>query len=904
MELIRIRGARTHNLKSVDLDIPRGALVVITGPSGCGKSSLAFDTIYAEGRRRYIESLTVSARRVLGGAGRPPVDSIEGLSPAIAVSQGFVGRSPRSTVGTVSELDDHLRLLLARVGEVRCPGCGEVVAARSPSEIVDEVMALGEGARAMILAPLARRRVGPHDATFASLRREGFVRVRLNGDVVSLDELPELDDAAPLDLDLVVDRVVVRASARARVLDAVELALQRGDGAVRVAAVDGPELALTTRFACSACDRVLPEITPALLSFNSPAGACPRCQGLGTLRETSSLVRDPARSLRGGALAPWKKDLPEALLRYAQTVGVDLDLPWRDLSPRAREEILLGDGDDFPGVASLAEGADDEALSRFAPLADCDLCQGARLRPEARVVRVADADMVTLSREPLVALRARLRGYVPPARHAEVAQRVLSEVLGRLDYLIEVGVGYLSLDRAAPTLSSGEGQRVRLATQLGGALSGVLYVLDEPTRGLHPKDRARLRGALRALVARGNSVLVVEHDLDTVRAADYVVDMGPGAGVLGGEVLASGSPAEVEREPRSVTAPWLRRVRALPRHTRSPAAQGHLSIRGARAHNLRGVSAEIPFGALTAVTGVSGSGKTSLVLGTLVPHLRARIAGAPEPPAAVDAITGAERIQRVVAVDALPLTRSARSIPATLLSVLDPLRELFASLPEAKARGFRASRFSFNARGGRCERCRGEGVTRVAMQFLADVTLPCDACGGRRYEPETLAVAWRGMSIADVLSLTVDDALAQFEAHPKIRAPLRALHDVGLGYLRLAQSASTLSGGEAQRVRLARELVRRTTADTLYVLDEPTAGLHRDDIEALTDLLQSLVAEGATVVVIEHDPAVIALADHIIDLGPGAGPEGGAVTVAGDLATVLRCETSATAAALRAHLSA
>ncbi|MFO0630611.1 MAG: excinuclease ABC subunit UvrA [Polyangiales bacterium] len=904
MEPIRVRGARVHNLKNVDLDLPRGALVVVTGPSGCGKSSLAFDTLFAEGRRRYIESLSVSARRALGGASRPDVDLIDGLSPAIAVAQGAVGRSPRSTVGTLTEVDDHLRLLLARVGEVSCPGCGAPVEARTPSEIVDETMALPEGTRVMILAPWKRAHTGDLTAALASLQRDGFVRVRLDGEVVGLDELPPLDTNRSHDVDVVVDRIAVRPGARARTLDAVELALRVGGGTVSVAVQGGETWVRTTRFACARCGRVMPDVTPSLFSFNSPAGQCPRCVGLGVERDTENGVKDPTRSLRGGAVPAWKKALPESLTRYAASLGVDLDAPWSELSARAREELLLGDGDLWPGIDALLRGGDDEdpaPTGRFDASRPCALCAGARLRPEALCVRVAGANLAELSREPLLELRARLRDLRTPKRHEEVAARVLHEVLARLDYLAHVGVGYLTLARAAPSLSTGEGQRVRLATQLGGGLSGVLYVLDEPCRGLHPTDRAQLRESLHALVRAGNSVVVVEHDLDTVRAAAHVVDMGPGAGPLGGEVLAQGTVAEVIASPRSVTGPWLSGARQLRRAPRAVGNGPALTLRDVRTHNLRGVTARFPLGALTAVTGVSGSGKSSLVLGALVPAIRAALAGTRGVTPSLD---GASAVQRLVALDASPLGRSARSTPATLLGVLDPLRDLFAALPEAKARGYRAARFSYNARGGRCERCRGDGILRVAMEFLADVTLPCDACGGRRYEPETLAVTWRGMSIADVLDLTVDAALAQFEAHPKIRAPLRALHDVGVGYLRLAQPSSTLSGGEAQRVRLARELVRRTTAGTLYVLDEPTAGLHRSDVEAVMHLLGGLVDEGATVVIIEHDPAVIALADHVIDLGPGAGPEGGEVCWQGDVAGLRARGESRTAQALRAHLGA
>jgi excinuclease ABC subunit A len=597
MEPIRVRGARVHNLKNLDLDIPRNALVVITGPSGCGKSSLAFDTLFAEGRRRYIESLSVSARRALGGAARPDVDLIDGLSPAIAVSQGAVGRSPRSTVGTITEVDDHLRLLLARIGAVSCPGCGEPVEARTPSEIVDEVMGLGEGTRVMILAPWRRAHTGDLTGPLQTLQRDGFVRVRVDGEVVALDELPPLDPARPHDVDVVVDRIAVRANARARTLDAVELALRVGNSTVTVAVHGGETWVRTTRFACARCGRVMPDVTPSLFSFNSPAGQCARCVGLGVERDTETGVKDPTRSLRGGAVPSWKKSLPESLSRYAASLGVDLDAPWNELPPRAREELLLGDGDLWPGIDALlraGEGEDDPSPpGRFEAARPCALCAGARLRPEALCVRIAGANLADLSQVPLSELREQLRAVQVPRRHAEVAARVLTEILVRLDYLTHVGVGYLTLARAAPSLSTGEGQRVRLATQLGGGLSGVLYVLDEPCRGLHPTDRARLREALHALVRAGNAVVVVEHDLDTVRAAAHVVDMGPGAGPLGGEVLAQGTVEDILAAPRSVTGPWLSGARRLRRsrcatRARTTSAGSPRASRWARSPSSRG----------------------------------------------------------------------------------------------------------------------------------------------------------------------------------------------------------------------------------------------------------------------------------------------------------------------------
>ncbi len=919
MDFIVVRGARTHNLQSVDVDIPRGRLVVVTGPSGSGKSSLAFNTIYAEGRRRYVESLSVYARQLLGPIARPDVDHIEGLSPAIAIEQRTLARNPRSTVGTVTEIDDYLRLLYARAGEPFCPQCGKPVRASTVSEMVDQVLALGEGARVSILAPAVRGQRGAHADLLESWRREGFVRVRVDGAVRDLGEEITLDARASHDIDLVIDRVAIKEGVRSRVLDAVELALKQGQGLVRVAPADREELLLSERFACADCGITLPPVEPQLFSFNSPAGACPVCGGLG-VREVADLARlvpDPSLSLREGALAPWRKGaLPRELDSYARGIGIDLYAPWESLPPRARDEILYGDGDNYPGVLALLErknragargrGRDDddgdeadEDEIRGTTEAPCDACHGTRLRPEALSVRLAGRTIADLSSLPVRDLRAFCLGLDLPARVRPVVSRVQSEIVSRLQFLDDVGVAYLSLSRPASTLSGGEGQRVRLATQIGSALVGVLYVLDEPSVGLHPRDAARLLTTLRALVYRGNSVLVVEHDLETIRAADWVVDLGPGAGAHGGRVVGVGTPADLARQPDSITGPFLAGTRSVPVPATRREAKGALKLRGAKLHNLRDVSVDVPLGCMVAITGVSGSGKSSLILGTLVPHVRARLQGAAPPAAPLDALEGAEQIDRLVAVDATPLGRTPRSSPATYMGVFALLREVFAQVPEARARGFKPGRFSFNVKGGRCESCQGDGVLRVEMHFLPDVLVPCEACEGTRYERETLAVKYRGYSIADVLSMTVDEAIGVFDALPRIRDLLITLRDVGLGYLHLGQPATTLSGGEAQRVKLARELARRAQGRTLYVLDEPTTGLHLSDTETLMTLLERLVDQGNTVVVIEHQLDVVKRADWVIDVGPDGGDGGGRIVAAGPPEVIARAKGSFTGEALK-----
>jgi excinuclease ABC subunit A len=921
MDVITVRGARTHNLKSVNVELPRNRLVVITGPSGSGKSSLAFNTLYAEGRRRYVESLSVYARQLLGALGRPDVEQIDGLSPAIAIEQRALGRNPRSTVGTITEIDDYLRLLLARIGDAYCPRCNRAVHAHTVTEIVNQVLAFGDGARVSIMAAPPKLTRQKAEQLLAAWRREGFVRVRVGGTVHDLAELLELGDQAS-SLELVIDRVVIKDGVRARVLDAVEMALKHGDGLVRAVAQDGRELLLSERFACSDCGVTLPEIEPQLFSFNSPKGACAKCNGLGVraVADVERLVPDPSRSLREGAITAFKRGLPRELEQWARAVGLNLDAPFAALADRAKEELLHGDGDGFSGVLSLIDAnartrvrvrdGDDEdeetSLDRFRVEAECEACGGTRLRPEALCVKIGAENIHTLSQRPLRLLGDELNSAVArlaPSRR-KIVERLLGEICSRLSFLNAVGVPYLTLRRAGSTLSSGEGQRVRLATQIGSALVGVLYVLDEPSVGLHPRDSAKLLETVKTLVQQGNSVIVVEHDLETIAQADYVVDMGPGAGRLGGQVVAAGTPAEIRAVPASVTGPYLSKERfiAVPKHRRRTNAE-RIVVRGAKLHNLKAITTEFPLGTLIAVTGVSGSGKSSLVLGTLLPAAKAAVNRDDSHVPNADSIEGLHLIDRVVAVDSAPIGRTPRSSPATYTGVFGALRELFAGVPDARARGFKAGRFSFNVKGGRCENCQGEGAIRVEMNFLPDVTIPCESCGGLRYERETLSVKWRGLSIADYLAMTVDEALAHFDAVPKVRDALQALHDVGLGYVALGQPATTLSGGEAQRVKLAKELARKATGKTLYVLDEPTTGLHLADIELLLELLQKLVSQGNTVVLVEHQMDVVKCADWVIDIGPDGGELGGELIIQGPPETVIEHSRSFTAAPLAAAMS-
>ncbi|HEX9619883.1 MAG TPA: excinuclease ABC subunit UvrA [Polyangiaceae bacterium] len=921
MERLVVRGATQHNLKNLSCDLPRNRLVVITGPSGSGKSSLAFDTIYAEGQRRYVESLSAYARQFLDQLPKPAVESIDGLSPAIAIEQKALGKSPRSTVGTVTEIADYLRLLYARVGVPHCPISGKVLRAYTVQEIVDAVLARGEGARLSILAPVVRARKGELRAELDRLRREGFVRARIDGAPADLGDEINLDRNKVHDLDVVVDRVAVRESAKGRITDSVELALKLGDGTLRLDAMDDSQpVVMSERLVSWEHGITLPPLEPKLFSFNSPHGACPECDGLGVRSavDATRVVPDDSRTLREGAVAAFGRRgsiaTASEVVRVVKTLGVDADTPWRELDEETRRAILFGTGSSgkkrkrahgYEGIIvrleRMLEGMDPlegedharddgaigpEDLGRFIVSQTCEACGGTRLRSEALAVKLSGKHIGELSRLPLRALRKLLeafleRGELGP-RAATIAKPLIRAITERLGFLIDVGLDYLSLDRPGHTLSGGEGQRIRLATQIGASLVGVLYVLDEPSVGLHARDNQRLLEALRRLVDKGNSVLVVEHDRDAINAADEVVDMGPGAGRHGGNIVAQGTPEQVMNDPASVTGPYLSGARGLPvPKRRKRAGDEHLTIVGARAHNLRNVTAHIPVGLITAVTGVSGSGKSSLIIDTLLSAARAELYGATSWVGPCDRIDGLEHIDKVISIDQAPIGRTPRSNPATYTGIFTFLRELYSGLPDARARGYKPGRFSFNVKSGRCESCQGDGVLRIEMHFLPDVYVTCDTCSGQRYNRETLEIRYRGLNVAEVLNLTVDDAHEVFEAIPRIRQRLHALREVGLGYIQLGQAATTLSGGEAQRVKLASELSRKATGRTLYVLDEPTTGLHFSDVDLLMQALAGLRDAGNTIVLIEHNVDLAACADWIIDLGPEGGEFGGQIVVAG-----------------------
>ena len=919
LDKLVVRSATQHNLKDVSCELPRNRLVVITGPSGSGKSSLAFDTIYAEGQRRYVESLSAYARQFLDQLPKPRVESIEGLSPAIAIEQRALGKSPRSTVGTVTEIADYLRLLFARVGVPHCPISGKVLRAYTVQEIVDAVVARGEGARAAILAPMVRQRKGDLRAELEQLRRDGFVRARVDGTQIDLGEGVELDRAKPHDLDVVVDRIVVKAGVKGRVTDSVELALKLGDGTVLIDPVDGSEpVVMSERLVSWEHGITLPPLEPRLFSFNSPHGACPVCDGLGMRSgiDPGRVVPDPTRTLREGAVAAFGRRGSVAtateVAALVDNLGVNPDTPWKDLSETDRQAILFGGGGKGKKKAAAYEGIvvrlermletgeledqedhDDyegaigpEDLGRFSVSQVCAECGGKRLRPEALAVKLAGRTIAEVSTLPLRKLKDLLaelfESQAMVGRDAAIAKPLLKAVVERTGFLIDVGLDYLTLDRPAHTLSGGEGQRIRLATQIGASLVGVLYVLDEPSVGLHARDNERLLMAVRRLVDKGNSVIVVEHDRDAILSADWVVDMGPGAGAHGGTIVASGTPSDLMHDPASVTGPYLSGEKRLPiPKTRVKPGKKRLAVIGARAHNLSDVTLEIPLGCITAITGVSGSGKSSLIVDTLLSAARAELYGATGWVGPCDRIEGLEHIDKVISIDQAPIGRTPRPNPATYTGIFTHLREVYAGLPDARARGYKPGRFSFNVKGGRCEACQGDGVLRVEMHFLPDVYVTCDACSGRRYNRETLEIKFRGMSIADALDLTVDEAFDLFESLPRIAQRLAALRQVGLGYVQLGQPATTLSGGEAQRVKLATELARKATGATLYVLDEPTTGLHFQDIELLTLALTGLRDAGNSIVVIEHNVDLVACADWVVDLGPEGGEGGGRIVACG-----------------------
>ncbi|MGE0327263.1 MAG: excinuclease ABC subunit UvrA [Polyangiaceae bacterium] len=940
LQYLSVRGAEQHNLTRVDCDLPRNRLVVITGPSGSGKSSLAFDTIYAEGQRRYVESLSAYARQFLEQLPKPKVESIEGLSPSIAIEQKALGKSPRSTVGTVTEIADYLRLLFARIGVPHCPVSGRVLHAYTVQEMVDAILERGDGSRLAILAPILRQTTGDLDEELESLRREGFVRARLDGEAVDLGDEVRLDPNVPHDLDVVVDRIVVKDSSKGRITDSVELALDLGDGTLLIDALDDsePEV-LSERLVSWEHGITLPPLEPRLFSFNSPHGACPTCDGLGVRSriDPARIVVDGTRSLREGAVTAFGRRGSVAAAtevdRVVKLFGIDADAAWDALPEQDQNAILFGGPgrgkrktQEYDGIVPRLEAwlenedsapdTDDELdegalrpedVGRYVVTRICDECHGSRLRKEALAVKVQERTLADLGSMSLGELRAFLKDLSKDlsTRDVAIAEPLIRAVTDRLGFLIDVGLGYLSLDRSARTLSGGEGQRIRLATQIGASLIGVLYVLDEPSVGLHARDNERLLEALRRLVDKGNSVLVVEHDREAILAADYVLDMGPGAGTLGGNVVAEGTPSDLMQNPESVTGPYLSGEKRLPIPSkRKPRGKQQLEVRGARAHNLQDVSVEIPLGLITAVTGVSGSGKSSLIVDTLLAAARSKLYGARNWVGPCDDILGLELIDKVISIDQAPIGRTPRSNPATYTGIFTHLRELYATLPDARARGYRAGRFSFNVKGGRCEACQGDGVLRVEMHFLPDVYVTCDACNGKRYNRETLEIRYRGLSIADALELTVDNAFELFDAIPRIRQRLAALREVGLGYIRLGQPATTLSGGEAQRVKLATELARTATGSTLYVLDEPTTGLHFQDIELLSHALLGLRDAGNSILVIEHNLDLVACADWVIDLGPEGGSGGGRIVACGTPEQVAATEGSHTGRFLQQALAA
>ena len=965
LDKLIVRGAREHNLKNIDLEIPRDKLVVITGLSGSGKSSLAFDTIYAEGQRRYVESLSAYARQFLGLMEKPNVDQIEGLSPAISIDQKGSGRNPRSTVGTVTEVYDYLRLLYARIGQPHCPNCGEPIAQQTVTQIVDSIMEMTEGTRLLILAPLIKDRKGNHKSVFENMQKQGFVRARVNGEIYDVTEVPELDRYKMHTIESVVDRIVVRPPETdesgetigtdvTRLSDSVETALKLGNGVVIVSDVterDAPrDRTYSEHFACVKCGTSLPEIEPRTFSFNSPHGACPTCTGLGTLQEFDpELMFDEEQSLEEGAVIPWRRQIEDEgdgyytqLLRaVCKQFAVPFRVPVKDLSLKQRDIILYGTpkkgdkvridytnsegqgrfyettyGGVLPNLQRRYQETTSEyirsKLEEYMSVRPCPTCGGRRLRPEALAVTIAGKSVYEITHQsvddawtwvkwlqgesvigPEGEAASGRNGDTPQPAHPltsspltprqrTISHQVLKEIAARLGFMVNVGLDYLTLDRTAVTLSGGESQRIRLATQIGSQLMGVLYILDEPSIGLHQRDNARLLGTLKGMRDLGNTVLVVEHDEDTIREADWVVDMGPGAGEHGGHVVCSAPRDEFIRCPDSMTAQYLRGERRIPVPLERREGNGkYVVIRGASENNLKDVDVRIPLGRFVAVTGVSGSGKSTLIVEVLYKRLAQLMYHAKDRPGAHKAIEGLEHLDKVIDIDQSPIGRTPRSNPASYVGLFTDLRDLFATLPEAKARGYKAGRFSFNVKGGRCEACQGDGIIRIEMQFLPDVYVPCEECKGKRYNRETLEIHFRGKSVSDVLEMTVEEALEFFQHIPRLRNKLETLFAVGLGYIKLGQAATTLSGGEAQRIKLSKELSRRATGNTLYILDEPTTGLHFEDVRKLLEVLHELVNKGNTVLVIEHNLDVIKNCDWLIDMGPEGGNKGGYVVAEG-----------------------
>ena len=933
-EYIKIEGARAHNLKNINVQIPRDKLVVVTGLSGSGKSSLAFDTIYAEGQRRYVESLSAYARQFLGQMDKPDVDNIEGLSPAISIDQKTTSHNPRSTVGTVTEIYDYLRLLYARAGRPHCPNCGKPITQQSVDQMVDRIMQLPAGAKLLIMAQLVRGKKGEHKKVLEQIRREGYVRVRIDGELHDLGEEIALEKQKKHTIEIVVDRLVVREGMESRLADSLETALHAGEGVVYVQVVDGELLMFSENFACVDCGISLPEIAPRMFSFNSPFGACPVCTGLGSHKEfdPALVVPDPTLSVADGVFAPLSKNPNSYGMRAITALlaahDYDAHTPWNRMDKKTQKMLLYG-SDEYvsfqytnmfgeekeyhvpyegvlPALTRRYRETDSEEMREsyedYMTDTPCSACHGARLKPEALAVTVGGKNIAALTaltiREADAFLMAAEQDF--SSREAKIAGEILKEIHARLHFLLDVGLDYLTLSRAASTLSGGEAQRIRLATQIGSGLMGVLYILDEPSIGLHQRDNNRLLATLRHLRDLGNTLIVVEHDEDTMYAADHIIDIGPGAGEHGGEVVAEGTAAEIMKNPASITGQYLSRKKFIPVPAERRRGNGYfLEIVGAAENNLKDVNVKFPLGTLTLVTGVSGSGKSTLVNEILYRGVASRLYRAKGKPGKHKKIKGLEHIDKVINIDQQPIGRTPRSNPATYTGVFDAIRELFSQVSESRMRGYKAGRFSFNVKGGRCEACRGDGILKIEMQFLPDVYVPCEVCKGARYNRETLEVHYKGKTIAEVLDMTIDEAVEFFANVPRIARKLEIIRDVGLGYIRLGQPATTLSGGEAQRVKLATELARRSTGKTLYILDEPTTGLHAADIHKLLLILQRLVDGGDTVVVIEHNLDVIKTADHIIDLGPEGGTGGGTIVAQGTPEEIVKVKASYTGQFLR-----
>jgi len=933
-EYIKIEGARAHNLKNINVQIPRDKLVVVTGLSGSGKSSLAFDTIYAEGQRRYVESLSAYARQFLGQMDKPDVDNIEGLSPAISIDQKTTSHNPRSTVGTVTEIYDYLRLLYARAGRPHCPNCGKPITQQSVDQMVDRIMQLPAGAKLLIMAQLVRGKKGEHKKVLEQIRREGYVRVRIDGELHDLGEEIALEKQKKHTIEIVVDRLVVREGMESRLADSLETALHAGEGVVYVQVVDGDLLMFSENFACVDCGISLPEIAPRMFSFNSPFGACPVCTGLGSHKEfdPALVVPDSTLSVADGVFAPLSKNPNSYGMRAITALlaahDYDAHTPWNRMDKKTQKMLLYG-SDEYvsfqytnmfgeekeyhvpyegvlPALTRRYRETDSEEMREsyedYMTDTPCSACHGARLKPEALAVTVGGKNIAALTaltiREADAFLTAAEQDFTP--REAKIAGEILKEIHARLHFLLDVGLDYLTLSRAASTLSGGEAQRIRLATQIGSGLMGVLYILDEPSIGLHQRDNNRLLATLRHLRDLGNTLIVVEHDEDTMYAADHIIDIGPGAGEHGGEVVAEGTAAEIMKNPASITGQYLSRKQFIPVPAERRRGNGYfLEIVGASENNLKDVNVKFPLGTLTLVTGVSGSGKSTLVNEILYRGVASRLYRAKGKPGKHKKIKGLEHIDKVINIDQQPIGRTPRSNPATYTGVFDAIRELFSQVSESRMRGYKAGRFSFNVKGGRCEACRGDGILKIEMQFLPDVYVPCEVCKGARYNRETLEVHYKGKTIAEVLDMTIDEAVEFFANVPRIARKLEIIRDVGLGYIRLGQPATTLSGGEAQRVKLATELARRSTGKTLYILDEPTTGLHAADIHKLLLILQRLVDGGDTVVVIEHNLDVIKTADHIIDLGPEGGTGGGTIVAQGTPEEIVKVKASYTGQFLR-----